>query len=129
MNSNCNVSRNSVTLIHWVSRLHSMDFFLYKNFYKKLAEWSICVEIKLLTGWSNCIKEVRSWIEKKKTCTGIAITLPTILVSILLAFDAMNSIILQEATWKHILLNCGIIVLITAIVFAMLNNRIRKGLN
>ena len=45
------------------------------------------------------------------------------------AFDAMNSIILQEATWNHILLNCGIIVLITALIFAMLNKRIQRGLN
>lgn len=45
------------------------------------------------------------------------------------AFDAMNSIILQEATWNHILLNCGIIVLITAFIFTILNKRIQRGLN
>lgn len=45
------------------------------------------------------------------------------------AFDGMNSIILQEATWNQILINCSIIGLITAIVFALLSKRINRGLN
>lgn len=45
------------------------------------------------------------------------------------AYDSLNSIILQVATWNQIIINSGIIILITAIVFALLNNRISKGLN
>ena len=45
------------------------------------------------------------------------------------AYDSLNSIILKVATWNQILINSGIIVLITAIVFALLSKRISKGLN
>ncbi len=45
------------------------------------------------------------------------------------AFDALNSIILQTATWSQILINSGIIILITAIVFMMLSKRIKRGLS
>jgi ABC-2 type transport system permease protein len=45
------------------------------------------------------------------------------------AFDALNSIILKEATWNQILINCSIIIFITAIIFAMLGKRIKRGLN
>jgi len=45
------------------------------------------------------------------------------------AYDSMNSIILKEATWTHILTNCGIIALITIFVFILLSKRIKRGLN
>ncbi len=45
------------------------------------------------------------------------------------AYDAMNSILLKEATWNHVLTNCGIIVLITMFVFILLGKRIKRGLN
>jgi ABC-2 type transport system permease protein len=45
------------------------------------------------------------------------------------AYDAMNSILLKEATWNHVLTNCGIIVIITTITFILLSKRIKKGLN
>jgi hypothetical protein len=41
----------------------------------------------------------------------------------------MNSILLKEATWNHVLTNCGIIVIITTITFILLSKRIKKGLN
>jgi flagellar biosynthesis protein FliQ len=45
------------------------------------------------------------------------------------AYDAVNSILLKEATWSHVLTNCSIIVFITVVVFAMLRKRIKRGLN
>lgn len=45
------------------------------------------------------------------------------------AFDALNSIILKEATWNQILINCSIIIFITAIIFVMLGKKIKRGLN
>lgn len=45
------------------------------------------------------------------------------------AYDSLNSIILQQATWNQIFINSGIIVLITAIVFVLLSKRISRGLN
>jgi ABC-2 type transport system permease protein len=45
------------------------------------------------------------------------------------AYDAMNSILLKEATWNHVLTNCGIIVIITMITFILLSKRIKEGLN
>lgn len=45
------------------------------------------------------------------------------------AYDAMNDILLQEATWNHVLANCGIIVIITGVVFILLSKRIQRGLN
>jgi ABC-2 type transport system permease protein len=44
-------------------------------------------------------------------------------------YKSVNSIILNEATWGYILKNAGIILGITAIVFLLLNKRIREGLN
>jgi len=44
------------------------------------------------------------------------------------AYDAVDAIVLTEATWGKILLDSGIIVAITALVFAMLSKRIRHGL-
>lgn len=45
------------------------------------------------------------------------------------AFESLNSIILKEATWRQILINGSITILITAIIFALLGKRIRRGLN
>lgn len=45
------------------------------------------------------------------------------------AYEAMNSIILNEATWSMIFKNCSIIIFITLLVFMMLKNRIKRGLN
>ncbi|WP_193708362.1 ABC transporter permease [Alkalibaculum sporogenes] len=45
------------------------------------------------------------------------------------AFNALNSIILKEATWSGVLLNCSIIILITGIIFALLSKKIKRGLN
>ena len=44
------------------------------------------------------------------------------------AYDAVDAIVLTEATWGKILLDSGIIIVITALVFAMLSKRIRHGL-
>lgn len=45
------------------------------------------------------------------------------------AYKSLNSIILKEATWTLILTNSGIILLLTAIVFALLGGKIRRGLD
>jgi len=45
------------------------------------------------------------------------------------AYEAIDAIILHEAEWGQILLDCGIITIITAAVFAILSRRIRQGLN
>jgi len=45
------------------------------------------------------------------------------------AYEAMNSIILNEATWPMIFKDCIIITFITVLVFIMLKNRIKRGLN
>ena len=45
------------------------------------------------------------------------------------AYEAMNSIILNEATWPMIFKDCLIITFITALVFMLLRNRIKRGLN
>lgn len=45
------------------------------------------------------------------------------------AYDAMNGILLNEATWRQILVNCGIVVVITGLVFMLLAKRIKRGLN
>lgn len=45
------------------------------------------------------------------------------------AYDAMNGIIMKEATWSRIGLDCSVIVLITAMVFMLLGRKIRRGFN
>lgn len=45
------------------------------------------------------------------------------------AFRSLDSIILKQAAWEGILLNCSIIILITAIIFILLGKRIKRGLN
>ena len=45
------------------------------------------------------------------------------------AFDSLNSIILKEATWSQVLINCSFTILITALIFAILSKRIKRGLN
>ncbi len=45
------------------------------------------------------------------------------------AFRSVDAIILQTATWTQIAINSGIIIGLTAIVFALLSKRIRHGLN
>lgn len=45
------------------------------------------------------------------------------------AFDSLNSIILKEATWSQVLINCSFTILITALIFALLSKRIKRGLN
>ncbi|MFP4443819.1 MAG: ABC transporter permease [Spirochaetia bacterium] len=44
------------------------------------------------------------------------------------AYVSMDKIILQEAEWLVILRNCGVILLITAVIFTALSKRIRHGL-
>jgi ABC-2 type transport system permease protein len=44
------------------------------------------------------------------------------------AFDAINRILLHEATWPRILLNCSIILFLTALVFALMRKRIQRGM-
>ncbi|WP_461205967.1 ABC transporter permease [Clostridium sp. DL1XJH146] len=45
------------------------------------------------------------------------------------AYRSIDAIILKEATWNTILLNSGLILGLTAIVFLLLSKRIRNGLN
>jgi ABC-2 type transport system permease protein len=45
------------------------------------------------------------------------------------AYKGMDAIILQTATWGQMLLYCGIILFLTAVVFALLRKRISRGLN
>lgn len=45
------------------------------------------------------------------------------------AFRSMDAIILREATWGMIGLNTALILVITGVVFALLNKRIQQGLN
>jgi ABC-2 type transport system permease protein len=45
------------------------------------------------------------------------------------AYKGMDAIILQTATWGQMLLYCGIILFLTAIVFLLLSKRIKQGLN
>lgn len=44
------------------------------------------------------------------------------------AFEAVESIILKEATWLFILRNCAFILLISIIVFLLLQKKIRRGM-
>ncbi len=44
------------------------------------------------------------------------------------AYDALDAIILNQATWSQIFINSGIILAITAVVFGLLSKRIRQGL-
>ena len=45
------------------------------------------------------------------------------------AFKSMDAIILKEATWTMILMNSGIIIVLTALVFMALSKKINRGLN
>lgn len=45
------------------------------------------------------------------------------------AFRSVDAIILQEATWRLILFNSAVILLITGLVYGLLSRRIRRGLS
>ncbi len=45
------------------------------------------------------------------------------------AYRSIDAIILKTATWNMILLNSGLIIALTAVVFLLLSKRIRNGLN
>ena len=44
------------------------------------------------------------------------------------AYKSMDSILLNEAVWGTVLLHCGVVILITVLVFAVLRKRIIHGL-
>ncbi|NLM76769.1 MAG: ABC transporter permease [Ruminococcaceae bacterium] len=44
------------------------------------------------------------------------------------AFRAVEGILLQQATWPFVLQNCGLILLISLVIYLLLQKRIRRGL-
>lgn len=45
------------------------------------------------------------------------------------AFKSLDSIILKEAAWTQVLINSSFTIIITALIFALLSKRIKRGLN
>lgn len=44
------------------------------------------------------------------------------------AYKSIDAIILKKAVWSNIILNCSLIILITAVVFCILSKKIKRGL-